>query len=250
MKFPETLTVRVAAVETVTPEIKRYTFVDPEGGELPGFSAGSHLVVHMPAAGRTYRNAYSLMSDPADRSRYQIAVRRQEASRGGSVYMHEQVRVGDLLQVSPPANLFALDRLAAKHVLIADQPLGTHVYVCGPEGLIQAVVEAARELGWPDSHVHYEQFAAPQPGAPFVVECARSGCTVEVPGDLTLLDALEGAGVAVPNLCRGGVCGQCETVVLAGEVEHRDSYLPEAERGRKIMPCVSRACGARLVLDL
>lgn len=316
MNFPATLAVRVAHIETVTPLVKAFALASPDGGQLPGFSAGSHVVVHIPGEDRTYRNAYSLFGAPDDRGAYRIAVRRQETSRGGSVYMHDAVRVGDLLQISPPANLFALDRLATKQILIAGgigitpimsylqelpalgmpyelhyayrapdhaafrdrlaaqlgsrlhtydascdeymkpwlllaaQPLGTHVYVCGPEGLITAVIEAARELGWPDSHVHYEQFAAPRSGAPFKVSCARQGREVDVPSDVSLLDALEAAGVDVPNLCRGGVCGQCETVLLAGEAEHRDSYLPEDARGCRIMPCVSRARGARLVLDL
>lgn len=316
MKFPERLVVRVANVETVTPLIKRFTLTPAEGDELPGFSAGSHVVVHMPGEDRTYRNAYSLMGAPSDRRCYEIAVRRQEASRGGSVYMHEQVGVGDLLHINPPANLFALDRLAAKQILIAGgigitpfmsyvdeladlpapyelhyayraaghaafrdklaaqlggrlhtydaardqfvqprkllaaQPLGTHVYVCGPAALIEVVVESARELGWPDSHVHYEQFTAPQPGAPFKVSCAKKACEIDVPSDMSLLDALEAAGVTIPNLCRGGVCGQCETGLLEGEAEHRDDFLPAELRHCKIMPCVSRARSARLVLDL
>jgi ferredoxin-NADP reductase len=316
MKFPEILTVCVSNIEIVTPLIKRFTLIPADGDELPRFSAGSHIVVHMPGKDRTYRNAYSLISAPIDRSSYRIAVRRQEQSRGGSVYMHERVSIGDLLQIKPPANLFALDRLAAKQILIAGgigitpfmsyleelaglpapyelhyayrarshaafcdklaaqlggrlhtydaardefvqpravlaaQPLGTHVYVCGPEGLIKAVVETARALGWPDSHMHYEQFAAPQPGAPFKVSCAKHDREIDVPPDMSLLDALEAAGVAVPNLCRGGVCGQCETALLEGEAEHRDNYLSAEARDCKIMPCVSRARSARLVLDL
>lgn len=319
MSFPPTLAMRVADIETVTPLIKRFTLVAAEGGDLPGFSAGSHVLVHMTDAAQHYRNAYSLMSAPNDRTSYQIAVRRQEDSRGGSAYLHARVQIGDMLQISPPANLFALDRLAARHLLIAGgigitpfmshvaeltaagtapavfelhyayrgeaqaafreqlaawlgarlhtydssldsyiqprellatQPLGTHVYVCGPPDLIESVVATARELGWPDSHVHYEQFAAPQPGAPFTVSCARQGCEIEVAPEQSLLDALEAAGVNVPNLCRGGVCGQCETVLLEGEAEHRDSYLSAPERARKIMPCVSRARSGRLVLDL
>lgn len=316
MKFPETLAVRVTAVEPVTAQIKRFTFESVDGGALPGFSPGSHVIVHMRDGDRVYRNAYSLMGSPADPGVYRIGVRLQEVSRGGSVFMHAKVNPGDVLEISPPANLFSVDRLAGRQILIAggigitpfmsylpelatlpvpyelhyayrspehaafidelaaglgdrlhtydaeagrfvqaaellaEQPLGTHVYVCGPEGLIEAVVGAARELGWPDSHIHYEQFAAPQPGEPFAVQCARSGCQVDVPGDVTLLDALEGAGVAVPNMCRGGVCGQCETVLLEGEADHRDTYLPEDERTTKIMPCVSRARGTRLVLDL
>ena len=99
--------VRVAAVRQLTPVVREFTF-EPLQGRLPGFSAGSHVQVHMPLAGRTLRNAYSLLSDPTERGHYRIAVRLQDESRGGSRFMHEQVGEGDRLSLSPPANLFAL----------------------------------------------------------------------------------------------------------------------------------------------
>ncbi len=315
------LDVRVAAVRQLTPLVREFTF-EAEGGALPGFSAGSHVVVHMPAAGRTLRNAYSLLGDPADAQRYRIAVRLQEDSRGGSRFMHEQVAAGDRLQLSPPANLFGLNSQAHHHLLIAGgigitpflaqiaelerrgasfelhyacrggltdayrdelatrlgarfhaydasagerleltallrhQPLATHAYVCGPQRLIDGVREAAQGLRWPQGRVHWEAFAGAAPGAgapaePFVAELAGSGRRLEVAADLSLLEALEQAGVAVPSLCRGGVCGQCATRYLRGAVEHRDSFLAEAERADQLMPCVSRGCaGSTLVLDL
>jgi ferredoxin-NADP reductase len=119
MKFPKTLAVRVADVQGVTPSIKAFALVSADGGELPRFSAGSHVTVHMPGKDRTYRNSYSLTGAPGDRSTYHIAVRRQEESRGGSIFMHDQVQIGDVLQITPPANLFTLDRLAARQILIA-----------------------------------------------------------------------------------------------------------------------------------
>lgn len=316
MKFPDTLTVRVAVAKYITPLIRHFILTPAESSDLPRFSAGSHVQVHIPTNGRVQRNAYSLLGSPRDRSCYQIAVRRQEPSHGGSVYLHDQVSVGDILHIGLPANLFPLDRLASRQLLIAGgigitplmsylheranlpasfqlhyafrdaehaafvdrlrgqlgedlrtyntargqiidpgrllaaQPLGTHVYVCGPHGLIEAVVEATRALGWPRSHLHFERFAASAPGAPFRVSCARRDLEVEVPGDLSLLDALEAAGLEVPNLCRGGVCGQCETGLIEGEAEHRDSYLTPDRHASHIMLCVSRARSERLVLDL
>jgi ferredoxin-NADP reductase len=138
--------------------------------------------------------------------------------------------------------------------LLTDQPLGTHVYACGPAGLIDAVVATARNLGWPDSHIHWERFAAPPVGDAFEAYLARSGISVRVPPDRSLMESIEAAGVEVPYLCRGGVCGFCRTRVLEldGELQHNDHFLSDAERDRaaSIMPCVSRARCRRLVLEL
>ncbi|MCM2331565.1 MAG: PDR/VanB family oxidoreductase [Pseudomonas sagittaria] len=315
------LDVRVTAVRQLTPLVREFTFA-AEQGELPGFSAGSHVLVHLPTPQRSLRNAYSLLGDPAEPAQYRIAVRLQEDSRGGSRFLHEQVQEGDRLQLSPPANLFALHSQARHHLLIAGgigitpflaqvaelerrgasfalhyacrggltdayrgelaarlgerfqaydasagerlelaallaaQPLGSHVYVCGPQRLIEGVRAAAASLGWPAGRVHWEAFAAAEPGAaasgePFVAVLANSGRRIAVPAEASLLEALEEAGVEVPSLCRGGVCGQCATRYLAGEVEHRDGFLAETERADQLMPCVSRGrCGSALLLDL
>lgn len=137
--------------------------------------------------------------------------------------------------------------------ILADQPLGTHVYTCGPGTMIEAVARAARDGGWSGSHIHSEQFAAPPVGEPFDVYLARSGLTVHVPAEHSLLEAIEAAGIDAPYLCRGGACGQCETDVLEleGELIHNDHWLSDVEKasGRKIMPCVSRARCTRFVLD-
>lgn len=310
------LKVRVAEVRQLSPVVREFTLV-PVTGNLPGFSAGSHVQVVLTVGERTLRNAYSLLSDPADTGHYRIAVRLQEGSRGGSRFMHEQVQEGDELQVSAPANLFALHSQADHHVLLAggigitpflahiaelqargasfelhyafrdelatayiqrlteqlgsalhlydsaagqrlnvvkvlvNQPLGTHVYACGPQSLLDALRAQASDLGWSEKRVHCEAFAATEPGQPFVVELASSGQRIEVAGDYSLLEALEQAGVTVNNLCRGGVCGQCATSYLSGEVEHRDHVLGAAERSNQMMPCVSRgSCASTLLLDL
>ncbi|MEV5078753.1 MULTISPECIES: PDR/VanB family oxidoreductase [unclassified Streptomyces] len=133
------------------------------------------------------------------------------------------------------------------------QPLGTHLYVCGPPPLMDYVTVAARTAGWPDERVHTERFtsAGPAPGGPLTVRLARSGRTIEVPADTTLLDALTDAGVEVPSMCRQGVCGECRTGLLSGTPDHRDLYLSTAEREARdtILCCVSRGHD-ELELDL
>ncbi|SEP20546.1 PDR/VanB family oxidoreductase [Trujillonella endophytica] len=138
--------------------------------------------------------------------------------------------------------------------VLADRPLGTHVHVCGPAPLIAFVEDTAGALGWPADRVHAERFSAADldPGEPFVARLARSGLRVPVPAGTSLLAALEAAGVAVPSMCRQGVCGECRLPVTAGRPLHRDLYLAEPERaaGDAVMACVSRCADDELELDL
>lgn len=129
------------------------------------------------------------------------------------------------------------------------------VYCCGPEPLLKAVEE--RCGSWPPGSLHTERFAAtaPQDGEraeAFEVELAQSGRTLAVPADRSVLEVLEEAGVPVLSSCREGTCGTCETGVLDGVPEHRDSLLTEDERaaGEVMFVCVSRCRDGRLVLDL
>ena len=147
----------------------------------------------------------------------------------------------------------------AQEIVVVDeilkhQPLGTHLYVCGPEGMIDAILRGGREAGWPDENLHAERFLSAAGGDPFSVVLKKAGLTAEVRSDQSLLEAIEEAGVDAPFLCRGGACGQCETAVVScdGELDHKDHYLSEDEHasGRKIMICVSRLKGRELVLDL
>ncbi len=138
--------------------------------------------------------------------------------------------------------------------ILDGQPIGTHVYTCGPQALIDAVAAQAADLGWPASAVHSEAFAAPPPGEAFAVVLASSGRRIEVGATQSLLEALEAAGVAPDWSCRGGACGRCETAVTAcdGQIQHNDHWLSPQERAAqdRIMPCMSRFKGARLELDL
>ncbi|MFC9554865.1 PDR/VanB family oxidoreductase [Rhodococcus sp. NPDC056960] len=137
---------------------------------------------------------------------------------------------------------------------LADQPLGAHVYTCGPAPMIAAVADWTRDCGWPPGRVHSEAFGSgPLPdGAPFAATLGRTGMIIPVPSGTSLLEALLDKGINVPNLCRQGVCGECRLSVRGGRIEHRDMFLTEDEKasGDSIMPCVSRAVGDRLELDL
>lgn len=111
--------VQVSQVEPLTEQVKRFTLVATDGKPLPAFTGGSHIIVQMSDGDNQYSNAYSLLSSPHDTSSYQIAVRLEENSRGGSRFLHQQVKVGDRLTISTPNNLFALIPSARKHLFIA-----------------------------------------------------------------------------------------------------------------------------------
>ena len=137
--------------------------------------------------------------------------------------------------------------------LLDGQPLGTHIYVCGPKGMIDWVCNTAADSGWPAEAIHSEEFLAPASGKPFTVELRKSGKTIQVGEHQSLLEAIEAAGVDAPYLCRGGACGQCETNVIEadGDLHHHDHWLTEEQRAeaKLIMPCVSRFEGNTLVID-
>jgi ferredoxin-NADP reductase len=141
----------------------------------------------------------------------------------------------------------------AMQAALGRQPLGTHLYVCGPPGLMQTTLDLARALGWPEERCHAERFAgvATADGAPFTVHLRRSGRTLDVPSGRSLLEALEEAGLPWPAMCRQGVCGECRMDGAHGTLLHRDFVLSAAERAAQsgLMPCVSRAEGL-LTLDL
>lgn len=141
---------------------------------------------------------------------------------------------------------------------LADCPPGTAVYCCGPPAMITAVADAC--AGRPDLVLHVERFTtaageAPVPagGGAFDVELVRSGVTVRVSEDTTVLDAVLEVRPDAAYSCAAGFCGTCETKVLAGEVDHRDELLSEDERAANatMMICVSRSrTGGKLTLDL
>ncbi|MFJ9387827.1 PDR/VanB family oxidoreductase [Nocardioides sp. NPDC101246] len=169
--------------------------------------------------------------------------------RSSMAFLDRLAAWGDRVEVCPQDESGLLD-LAA----VTAQPPGTKVYCCGPGPLLDAARSTA--AGLPAGHLRTERFVAgvvppPVRSTAFDVELARSGVTVTVPPGASVLDALAGAGVPVLASCRQGVCGTCETDVLAGVPDHRDSLLDEEERRRGdcFYPCVSRAASDRLVID-
>lgn len=139
--------------------------------------------------------------------------------------------------------------------LMAGQPEGSHVYVCGPAPMIAAAHAAGQALGWSAERVRSEQFAARQSEAPrpMQVHLRQSGRTVEVGAGQSILDALLAAGEPVLWDCRRGECGLCPLPVVEadGALIHNDRYLSDEEKaeGRSMCICVSRVRGSRLVLD-
>jgi ferredoxin-NADP reductase len=171
--------------------------------------------------------------------------------RASMAFLSELARYGDRVTVAPQDETGLLD---LDSVLGVPRP-GTLVYCCGPEPLLAAVEQRCQD--WPPRSLHVERFSARPLTAPvraeaFDVELARSELTLTIPPDRSILDVVEEAGVGALSSCAEGTCGTCETAVLDGLPDHRDSVLTREERaaGDCMMICVSRACTARLVLDL
>ncbi|MFE8946066.1 PDR/VanB family oxidoreductase [Streptomyces sp. NPDC007856] len=168
-------------------------------------------------------------------------------TRSSMAFTPELARYGDRVTLAPQDETGLLDL----GPVLDDLPEGTLVYCCGPGPLLDAVEERC-----PAGVLRVERFQPKeqQPGmdGAFEVVLARSGRTVTVPPEVSVLDAVRAAGVQVLYSCTEGTCGTCETDVLEGAPDHRDSVLTEEERsaGDTMMICVSRCRGARLVLDL
>lgn len=128
---------------------------------------------------------------------------------------------------------------------------GTHVYCCGPAGLMEAV--RAATAGWPEDHVHVEAFKPLLDDAfvpePFEMQLASDGRILQVSAHESALDVLRKSGLAVPSSCETGLCGSCDCGYVAGDVIHRDSLLSAAARKLRFTPCVSRGRG-RIVVDM
>jgi ferredoxin-NADP reductase len=174
-------------------------------------------------------------------------------SRSSMAFLEHLAGHGDAVSIRPQDESGLLD---LPSVLATPRP-GVAVYCCGPEPLLTAVEQACAT--WPAGTLHLERFK-PKEQAPvdpdaeqaFEVVLERSGTTVTVRPGLSVLEALEEYGIEPINSCREGFCGSCETKVLAGTPDHRDSLLSDDERAANdtMMICVGRALGDRLVLDL
>ncbi len=140
--------------------------------------------------------------------------------------------------------------------LFAAMGAGVHLYVCGPKGFMDWLLNAARAAGWPAEQLHYEFFGAEvvksEDDASFEVKLASSGKVVLVSKEQTVVQALAAAGIEVLTSCEQGVCGTCLTRVLEGEPDHKDMYLTPEEQAAndQFTPCCSRSKSRLLVLDL
>lgn len=320
-------TVQVAALEQVAQDVLAIELRPLPGASLTPFNAGSHIDVELPIEdvhGGPVLRQYSLCNDPAQGHRYLIAVGLDALGRGGSRWIHQQLKLGDALRVGKPRNQFPLVESSTNTVLIAGgigvtpllamarrlsslgrswtffycartperaaflqelqalpgkvipvfdgladsyrldldavvaaQPRDAHFYCCGPSSLMEAFERAASPL--PAAQVHVEWFK-PRPlpekkecaTGTFEIKLARHGGNFIVPPDRSILDVLVDAGIQIPHSCCDGVCGTCETRVIKGVPDHRDSVLfgEDAKSLDRMMVCVSRSAGPSLTLDL
>lgn len=312
----ELIDVRLTGIRYAARDTHIFELRKTDGSALPEVEPGAHIDIHLP---NNLIRQYSLLRAGAALTAYSIGVKRDPNSRGGSVFMHDHLRVGSPLKISRPRNHFALHLDAAANVLLAggigitplycmanrlcemnkpwslfyaartradaafleelephenvtfhfddeqagntfdigeiirNAPVSSHFYCCGPTPMIKAFEAAARDV--PSERVHVEHFtaaSAPAVDGGFVVELARSKREFSIPPGKTILEVLVAAGVQVPHSCESGVCGSCETKILMGQADHRDSILDERERseGRTMMICCSGSKSERLVLDL
>jgi len=311
-----TIAMRLTGITYAADQVHLYEFRPVSGAPVPRFTAGAHVDLHLPNG---LVRQYSIANSEEQRDRYVLGVKRETAGRGGSRFMHDELRVGAVLAVGGPRNNFPLVEAAAHSVLIAggigvtpivsmvarlrslggswelhyavrrrseaafldelragDGPVRLHVdeeqggvldvarvvgsavqdahlYCCGPTPMLEAftVASAAR----PTHQVHLEHFSAaiaPPVESGFVVELARSKLLVSIPPGQTILEALRAHGLKVQTSCEQGICGSCETRVLAGEPDHRDLLLSPEERATNevMMICCSGSRSTVLVLDL
>ncbi|MEO7468693.1 MAG: PDR/VanB family oxidoreductase [Sphingobium limneticum] len=301
----------------LSPDIAEFRF-ETKGAPFENLEPGAHIDVHLSDG---LIRQYSLCDWAPDGSWVAVAVKREDAGRGGSRAVHA-LDEGAVLQIGGPRNHFALkDRKsptllvgggigatpilamgrhlsgqgadvrlvyltrsradAALHDAFADLPLGdtyhlhcddtdgrcdidaligSHpvegdIYVCGPEPMLQAVLDAGQRLGRPN--IHFERFAAvadrlSEPTDSFQVEMQSTGAVYEIGPSQSILEVLREAKFDVEFGCSEGICGACMVNVLEGEVDHRDSVLADDERDQNdyMCICVSRAKCGRLKLDL
>jgi ferredoxin-NADP reductase len=311
--------VTVVGLRAVARDVLAVELKHKSGQALLGAQAGAHIDL---ALGNGLVRQYSLVNATGQTSMgsYVVAVGWDANSRGGSVWVHEKLKVGQSLRVSAPRNLF---EMAAEHrrvLLLAGgigitpiyamaqacvqrgldfelwasarsaprlayleelkalaggrlhlhfddeqggpmdlaQRLQTQrwdaVYACGPAPMLDALTAATPH--WAPGAVRMERFKGAEVPAserqPFELMLQRAGLTTTVSAHESVLDAMERLGVDYPWSCREGICGTCEAPVLDGEVQHLDYVLSPEERAeqRRMMVCVSRCGGGRLVLDI
>ncbi|WP_426115360.1 PDR/VanB family oxidoreductase [Pseudomonas sp. DSP3-2-2] len=140
--------------------------------------------------------------------------------------------------------------------VLAQPGENVHLYVCGPGGFMQHVLDSARAQGWQEDSLHREYFAATPTDTSndgsFSVKVGSTGQVFEIPTDKTVVQVLESHGINIATSCEQGICGTCLTRVLEGVPDHRDLFLTENEQALndQFTPCCSRSKSSLLVLDL
>lgn len=312
--------VLIKEVIPLTSQILGFELVAKNGSNLPEFTAGSHIDVHLDNG---LTRQYSLANCSTESDRYVIGVLNDSNSRGGSKFIHESFHVGKTITISEPRNLFPIlpstekailfaggigitpiyamaHELSAKNIdfelhyfsrsydalafakeleskfqnhvyfhlddepetkaqmnLLLDQPHESkHLYVCGPNGFMDFVIQSARKLKWSDAQIHKEHFVGVNVEAgndkEFIVEISATGQQFVVPKGLTVIQVLEDHDIFIPVSCEQGICGTCITKVVQGEPDHRDMYLSEAEKAlnTQFLPCCSRAKTKKLIIEI
>ncbi|CCE06181.1 vanillate O-demethylase oxidoreductase (Vanillate degradation ferredoxin-like protein) [Bradyrhizobium sp. STM 3843] len=147
------------------------------------------------------------------------------------------------------------NQLLKPATVLADRPEDTQLFICGVDWWQDPIIALAKQKGFAEERIHVERFTAKAAAAlldkVFEVKIASTGATFKIPGDKSVTAYLEENGVKIATSCEQGMCGTCKTKVVEGEVEHRDKRLSADQRAQGyFLPCVSRAKGDTLVLDL
>ncbi len=302
------LRVEVTRADAMADGVTKYEFQAVDGSDLPEWTAGAHLDI---VVAPEFLRQYSMSGDPADRSKYQIGVLREDDGRGGSKLLHRIFEVGRKVFISKPINHFPRQTDARKHyfmgggigvtpmiamaheafaagdafelhysitsrktagylqdlasvpwadrvrVHVSDEGTravltdilsyraGHHVYTCGPEPYMSAVIAAATTAGFPEDARHLEYFSVPEmpdrENHAFTLRLSKSGRDLAVGPEQSAADVLNANGFKIDVKCSDGLCGVCQCGVVSGEVDHRDFVLSKAQRADRIILCQSRA---------
>lgn len=187
-----------------------------------------------------------------------VTAAQQLQERGLEYHLHYAVRTAEDIafaeHLSPLGeNITILDGSKGQRLnvqgILGRANEAVHIYICGPERLMSAVISTAKALDIPSDNIHFEAFAAATSGDPFSAELVESKKVLEVKEEQTLLDVLRDAGFDIQSSCEMGNCGTCKVGVRSGRVEHRGTGLMNNEKKESMLSCVSRGIG-NIVLEL
>ncbi|MDF1747864.1 MAG: PDR/VanB family oxidoreductase [Alphaproteobacteria bacterium] len=228
-KIGDTLAVDQPANDFPLVEASRYVLIAGGIGITPILSMARQLS----AQGKPFQVIYCTRSAP--QAAYLDVLQSDEIT--GEVIVHHDM--GDLDQVYDFWDHF-------------ESPSDAHIYCCGPKPLMEEVRGMTGH--WPEPSVHFEDFKPVEvvraDDVAFDVHLSKSGKTLTVPADRTILETVREAGITAVSSCESGTCGTCKTRYTAGTVDHRDMVLMPEEKSSHIMICVSRAQDGELTLDL